>query len=86
MRIMQVSVADNINSATLQSMLLSDAKLAESLHAAGMHPVDAMSILRLRALDHSSNPAIRLDLRAEHCFWLNDLEKDETYRCVSQKR
>lgn len=75
-------VSENINLATLESVIRADAKLAHTLHAAGIHAIDVGNILKLRALDRSSNAAVRLDLRSPHCLWLNDLEKDPQYRSV----
>lgn len=73
-------VSDNINLATLESVVRADSKMAHTLHAAGMHAIDVGNILKLRALDRSSNAAVRLDLRSPHCMWINDLEKDAQYR------
>jgi hypothetical protein len=76
---MQVQLNGNINLASLQSILQADMQLAHTLHVAGLHAFDAANMLRLRALDRSSDTNIRLDLRVPHCLWLNDLEKDELY-------
>lgn len=80
--IVQMKVSDNINLATLETIIREDSKLGDTLHAAGMHPIDVGNMLMLRALDRSSNTAIRLDLRSPHCLWLNDLEEDPQYRCA----
>lgn len=80
----QMPVSDNVNLATLESVIRADAKLGHTLHAAGMHAIDVSSVLRLRALDRSSNAAVRLDLRP-HCLWLNNLEEDAQYRFALSK-
>lgn len=81
-RLVQIETVENINFAVLESVLLRDALSVAALHAAGMHSEDARAILSLRAHDQSTQPVVRLDLRSETCFWLNDLEKDPAYRYI----
>lgn len=81
--LMQIETVENINFAVLESVLLRDAMSVAALNAAGLHPSDARAMLSLRAHDRSAQPSVRLDLRSEACFWLNDLEKDPVYRSVA---
>lgn len=83
--LLQVGTDENVNFAVLESVLLRDAMAVAALHRAGLHPKDARAILSLRAHDRSAQPSVRLDLRSPACFWLNNLEKDRAYRCVSAR-
>lgn len=83
---MQVDTDENINFAVLESVLLRDALSVATMHRAGLHAQDARAVLGLRAHDQSAKPSVRLDLRSDTCFWLNDLEKDSAYRYVHARR
>lgn len=83
--LVQIETVENINFAVLESVLLRDAMSVAALNAAGLHPGDARAMLSLRAHDRSAQPSVRLDLRTEACFWLNDLEKDPVYRSVAAR-
>jgi hypothetical protein len=72
--------ADTISLATLEEVLLRDARLMVSLKSAGMHVIDSRRVLALRAHDTAASAALRVDLRSPSCFWLNDLELDSAYR------
>jgi hypothetical protein len=71
---------DLVELTKLQDVLLHDTKLQTSLLAAGFHPTDAAAVMAARAADRTGTGAVRVDLRGEATFWLNDLERDSLYR------
>lgn len=79
---MQVGLSDNVDLAWLQGHLLNEAAALHVLVQAGMRPRDAREILQLRVLDTSASANVRVDLRGDATFWINDLETDEMYRCA----
>jgi hypothetical protein len=54
----------------------------EALSDAGLQPQDAQRVLHLRAHDKAGQSTVRVNLTGEETFWLNDLERDDVYRCA----